>query len=125
LLNPIPGVSRPSEIVAVESGRAGSFSYLDYLGLRDRGKSFAGLTAFAFSPASLTGEGKAERVWATMVTANYFDVLGVRPALGREFLPAEDKSPNGAPVGRFNGTLAEACGSRTHHSPREGTSRRL
>ncbi|MFZ0820778.1 MAG: ABC transporter permease [Candidatus Acidiferrales bacterium] len=98
LLTPIPGVSRPSEIVAVENGRAGSFSYPDFLDLHDRTKSFAGLTAFAFAPASLTGDGKPERVWATMVTANYFDVLGVKPAFGRGFLTGEDKSPNGAPV---------------------------
>jgi predicted permease len=98
LLNPIPGVSRPSEMVAVEMGRAGSFSYPDFLDLRDRGKSFAGLTAFAFAPASLTGDGKPERIWATMVTANYFDVLGVKPDLGRGFLAGEDKSPEGAPV---------------------------
>ena len=56
LLNPIPGVSRPSEMVAVQNGRAGSFSYPDFLDLQDRGKSFAGLTAFAFAPASLTGD---------------------------------------------------------------------
>src|SRR5271166_2295431 len=98
LLNPIPGVSRPSEMVAVEIGRAGSFSYPDFLDLRDRSRSFVGLTAFAFAPASVTGNGKPERIWATMVTANYFDALGVKPALGRGFLPGEDKSPNGAPV---------------------------
>jgi predicted permease len=98
LLNPIPGVSRPSEMVAVEMGRAGSFSYPDFLDLRDRNNSFGGMTAFAFAPASLTGDGKPERIWATLVTANYFDVLGVKPALGRGFLPEEDKSPSGAPV---------------------------
>jgi hypothetical protein len=85
-------------MVAVEMGRAGSFSYPDFLDLQDRGKSFAGLTAFAFAPVSLTGTGKPERIWATMVTANYFEVLGVKPALGRGFLPGEDRSPNGAAV---------------------------
>jgi predicted permease len=98
LLNPIPGVSRPSEMVAVEMGRAGSFSYPDFLDLRERGNSFADLTAFAFAPASLTGDGKPQRIWATMVTANYFGELGVKPALGRGFLAGEDKSPNGAAV---------------------------
>jgi predicted permease len=98
LLNPIPGVARPSEMVAVEMGRAGSFSYPDFLDLHDRGKSFAGLTAFAFAPVSLTGASKPERIWATLVTANYFDVLGVKPALGRGFLPGEDQSLNDAPV---------------------------
>jgi predicted permease len=98
LLSPIPGVSRPSEIVAVEMGRAGSFSYPDFLDLRARGNSFASLTAFAFAPASLTGDGKPERIWTTMVTANYFGELGVKPALGRGFLTREDNSPNGAAV---------------------------
>ncbi len=98
LLNPIPGVSRPSEMVAVQNGRAGSFSYPDFLDLQDRGNNFAGLTAFAFAPASLTGDDKPERIWATMVTANYFDVLGVKPALGRGFLAGEDKLLSGAPV---------------------------
>ena len=81
LLHPIPGVSRPSEMIAVEMGRAGSFSYPDFLDLRDRGNSFAGLTAFAFAPASLTGDAKPERIWAMMVTANYFGELGVEPAV--------------------------------------------
>jgi len=98
LLNPIPGVSRPSELVAVQIGRAGSFSYPDFLDLQDRANSFAALTAFAFAPASLTGDDKPERIWATMVTANYFDVLGVKPALGRGFRAGEDKFPSGAPV---------------------------
>lgn len=98
LLDPIPGVSRSSEMVAVEMGHAGSFSYPDFLDLRDHNNSFGGLTAFAFAPASLTGDGKPERIWATLVSANYFDVLGVKPALGRGFLPGEDKSPGGAPV---------------------------
>jgi putative ABC transport system permease protein len=98
LLNPIPGVSRQSEMVAVEMGRAGSFSYPDFLDLRARANSFDGLTAFAFAPASLTGDGKPERIWATMVAANYFGELGVKPALGRGFLAGEDKSPNGAAV---------------------------
>lgn len=98
LLDPIPGVSRSSEMVAVEMGHAGSFSYPDFLDLRDHNNSFGGLTAFAFAPASLTGDGKPERIWATLVSANYFDVLGVKPALGRGFLPGEDKSLGGAPV---------------------------
>jgi predicted permease len=98
LLNPIPGVSRPSEMAAIEIGRGDSFSYPDFRDLKDRGKSFAGLTAFAFAPASLTENAKPERIWATMVTANYFDVLGVKPALGRGFLPGEDNSSDGAPV---------------------------
>ena len=47
---------------------------------------------------SLTGRDNPERIWGTVATANYFTVLGVRPTLGRAFLPAEDEKPGGAPV---------------------------
>src|SRR6266849_2851816 len=42
--------------------------------------------------ASLTGQGEPERVSATRVTANYFSILGVSPALGRTFAAGEDQS---------------------------------
>jgi predicted permease len=98
LLNPIPGMSRASEVVAVNRGRGSSLSYPDFLDLRDRNRSFSGLTAFALWPVSLTGQAKPERVWATLVTSNYFDVLDVKPTLGRGFLPSEDRTANAAPV---------------------------
>ena len=49
-------------------------------------------------PFSVRTEGQAERAWGEVVSANYFDVLGVRPMLGRGFLPAEDSAPGGHPV---------------------------
>src|SRR5271157_542595 len=98
LLNPIPGMSNASEVISITRGHAGSQSYPDFVDLRDHSQSFSGLTGFALGPVSLTGNGKPEQVWGTMVTANYFDVLGVKPVLGRGFLPAEDKVQNGAPV---------------------------
>ncbi len=47
---------------------------------------------------NLTGKAKPERTWGSLVTANYFDFLGVHPVLGRGFLQSEDNAPNGAPV---------------------------
>ena len=98
LLNPIPGMSDSSQVVAITRGRAGSYSYPDLVDLRDRSRTLAGLTCFALGPVSLTGNGKPEQVWGTLATANYFDVLRVKPILGRGFLPSEDKLRNGAPV---------------------------
>ena len=66
--------------------------------MRDGQQSFTGLTACIFTPMSLTGKGKPERIWGMVASANYFDVLGVRPMLGRGFLPEEDQKPGGAPV---------------------------
>jgi predicted permease len=47
---------------------------------------------------SLKAENKPQRVFGMVASANYFDVLGVRPFLGRGFLPEEDTKPGGAPV---------------------------
>ena len=102
LLNPIPGVTHTSEMFALSRGgtarSAPSFSYLDYVDLRDRNRSFSSLMASDIRPMDLTGAGRPERVWGTLATANYFDVLGVRPILGRGFLPGEEQKPGGAPV---------------------------
>jgi predicted permease len=102
LLNPVPGLGNPSEIVALTEGKSGDnplgFSYPDLETLRDGQQSFTGITACNFAQMSLTGKGKPQRVWGMVASANYFDVLGVRPILGRGFLPAEDEKPGGAPV---------------------------
>jgi predicted permease len=46
----------------------------------------------------LTGFGRPEKVWADLVSANYFDMLGVRPILGSGFTPDEEKNVGGSPV---------------------------
>jgi predicted permease len=98
LLNPIPGATRTSELVSLMKGDEDDFSYLDYKDLRDANRSFSGLAAQKMSSMDLTGEGRPERIWGMLTSANYFDVLGVRPFLGRRFLPTEDQKPGGAPV---------------------------
>ena len=102
LLNPIPGLGSPSEVVALSLGRGTDnpfpFTYPDFEAMRDGQRSFVGLTATNIAPMSLTGKGKPERVWGMVASANYFDLLGVRPILGRGFLPDEDNKPGGAPV---------------------------
>jgi putative ABC transport system permease protein len=102
LLNPVPGLASPKEMVALSLGKSAEnpfpFTYPDYQAMRDGQQSFSGLTVFNTTPMSLTGKGKPERVWGVVASGNYFDVLGVRPILGRGFLPAEDEKPNGAPV---------------------------
>ncbi|MFZ3216849.1 MAG: ABC transporter permease [Candidatus Acidiferrales bacterium] len=102
LLNPIPGAVHTGNILAFTSGGTPRspvpFSYPDYEDFRARTQSFSALAAFSIQPVNLTGKARPERTWATLVSANYFDFLGVRPILGRAFLPAEDTSPGGAPV---------------------------
>jgi predicted permease len=105
ILNPIPGVKEASRYVMLTGGRVADrtdqynpLSYPDYKDLRDRNRAFSSLVGSAMWPMSLTSGGKPERVWGTLVTANYFDALGVRPIWGRGFLPSEDTKPGGAPV---------------------------
>lgn len=102
LLNPIPGLANPHEVVALALSRPSEnpfpFTYPDVVAMRDGQQSFVGITASGTAPMSLTGKGKPERIWGTLAAANYFTVLGVRLALGRGFVPAEDENPGGAPV---------------------------
>lgn len=102
LLNPVPGLKAPDQVVALSLGKSLQnpfpFSYPDYVAMRDGQQSFSGITAFSTQAMSLTGNGKPQRVWGMVASANYFDVLGVRPAMGRGFLPQEDQTPSGAPV---------------------------
>jgi predicted permease len=102
LLNPIPGLANPGEVVSLSLGRGTDnpfpFTYPDFEMMRGGQRSFVGLTGGIPTPMSLTGKGKPERIWGSVASANYFDVLGVRPILGRGFLPEEDKTPGGAPV---------------------------
>ena len=73
-------------------------SYLNLEDLRKENKEFSGIAAYRNISPSLTGD--AEPVWlqGEIVSGNYFDVLGIRPARGRFFLPEEDSTPGGHPV---------------------------
>jgi predicted permease len=102
LLRPLP-VSRPDELVEVY----GTFhngadytiqSYLNYKDYRDRNNVFSGLIAYRFAPMSVSYEGRNERLWGYLVSGNYFDVLGIKPFMGRYFAPEEDKTLGAHPV---------------------------
>src|SRR5436190_1061887 len=73
-------------------------SYPNYKDYRDRNQVFSGLIAYRISVASLSHNGNNERVWGTMASANYFDVLGVPLLLGRGFLAEENETPKSHPV---------------------------
>jgi predicted permease len=102
LLQPLPGIERPEELVeiwgATRNNSALSSSYLDYLDFRDRNEVFSGLVAHQVAPLNLGRGARPERVWGAVVSGNYFDALGVKAAVGRTFLPEEDRTPNARPV---------------------------
>jgi putative ABC transport system permease protein len=65
--------------------------------VHDRSRSFSGVVAAANDNFNLTGRGEPLQVPSARVSANFFDVLGVQPQLGRFFLPDEGQ-PAGKPV---------------------------
>lgn len=73
------------------------FSYPMYQALRDRNQVFTGLFGRASFPATLIYRGNAARSRAEVVTGNFFEVLGLKPALGRLLIPADD-APRQGPV---------------------------
>ncbi len=102
LLKGMP-VANPERLVEVYSSATEEVpyftsSYLDYRDLRDAADAFEGLAAHAFARGILYRDGRSELISGEVVTDNYFDVLGVRPALGRDFLPEEDETENSHPV---------------------------
>ncbi len=104
LLHPFPGVGDPQGLALIETVTpTGEFlvntSYLDYRDYRDNLKLVSGVALGRFTPLSVGADGKTARAWAELVSANYFDLLEVRPVLGRAFLPEEGRAEEGgAPV---------------------------
>jgi putative ABC transport system permease protein len=111
VLRPLP-VDKPDELVVSYWGRKadarvwGKFSYANYVDLREQNKSFSDLCAWSEASAGISSSEsrnagdneRAEVIWGELVTGNYFDVMGVKPVLGRGFLPEEDRTPNAHPV---------------------------
>ncbi len=109
LLRRLP-VQNPDELVLLRSpglmtghvwsdgDEAQSFSYPMYKGLRDGNSVFSGMLARFVFPATIAEHGQTERGSGELVSGNYFDVLGVRPALGRLFMAEDDRVPSGQPV---------------------------
>jgi len=76
------------------------YSYYRVFELVDEGMedAFEDVTAYALYTANIEREGAAELVLGEIVKGNYFDVMGVRAARGRTFLPEEDATPGTHPV---------------------------
>jgi macrolide transport system ATP-binding/permease protein len=118
VLRPLP-VETPSELMSPYWGKKvdgeawGEFSYPNYSDLREQNKSFSDLCAWDETSAGVGSvetrnagdDERAEVVWGELVSANYFDVMGVKPMLGRGFLPEEDRTPNTHPVAVISHSL--------------------
>ncbi len=107
LLRALP-VKNPQELVRMYPGEgpfSGSqrcnrdcISYPAYRDLRDRNQVFSGILARWPLALSFTASERTERVHGELVSGNYFDVLGVGPAIGRMFTQNDDVRVNGHPL---------------------------
>lgn len=98
-----PGITAPERLVRLHSNWKdgipwGSFSYPDYLDVRDRSDVLTGLATVTPQPMNIAFDERPERVWGAVASGNYFELLGVRMALGRGFRPEEDHLPDGEAV---------------------------
>ena len=96
-------VENPDELVEIYTGLSEDFphlttSYPDFIDLREGTDAFVGLAGHAMVRGILANDGRPELVAGEAVTANYFDLLGVEPALGRSFHPDEDATEGTHPV---------------------------
>jgi predicted permease len=94
LLRPLP-YPQPDGIVAISEKTANfdrsSISYPNFLDWQRANSTFSSIAAYRSDDFSITGRGEAERVRIGMVSAGFFEILGVTPARGRLFTPEEDR----------------------------------
>ena len=69
----------------------GSISYLNFLDWQRDNRSFEAMAAYRWGNEKLTGSGEPENLSGRMISAGFFEILGVKPVLGRTFSPDEDR----------------------------------
>ena len=95
VLHPLP-VPQANRVYSIQ-GKGIALSYPNYQDIRDRNRTFSGVSVVRIARMGLDVNGGARPVWGYEVSGNYFDMLGVKPILGRFFTPAEDTKINGDP----------------------------
>src|SRR6266852_1788085 len=107
LLRPFPAVEGQDRMMAVAgtdrgvagpAGNSSDLSWPDFLDFQKNCTLFDVFLVDRIMGTTLSIGDRAERTTGSIVSANYFDALGVRPILGRGFEPAEDVGRNAHPV---------------------------
>jgi len=101
LFQPLP-VKDPDRLITVYSRTPYDayqpVNYPDYTYYREHNDTFTELAAFAYSFAYAKLGDQSQNLVGELVSGNYFSVLGIQAALGRTFLPEEDRTPGTHPV---------------------------
>jgi putative ABC transport system permease protein len=97
LLRPLP-FPEPNRLVAVgtmsQTGAVTAESYPDFVDWREQNRSFESLAAYHFTDLTMSGFGDPTHVEANVVTAGFFETLGIQPQFGRRFRREEEKAGN-------------------------------
>jgi putative ABC transport system permease protein len=112
LLKPLP-FPEPNELVAVggvdlnetaSPPKLSSMCYPDFFDFRDQNQSFSSLAVYRYRNLALVDEQEAQNILAQNVSGEFFDVLGIRPLLGRAFTRADEQAGGGP--GGFKAVLS-------------------
>ena len=97
---PVPHAEQMTVLALQQGGERAfqSFSYPDFVDLREQLKGTNDLLAYRVSLGGLSVDGKGDHCILSRVTNNYFSVLGITPAAGRLLLPTEGLTPGADPV---------------------------
>ncbi|HVZ82718.1 MAG TPA: ABC transporter permease [Terracidiphilus sp.] len=97
ILRPV-NVPHAQNLFMVQRFTGPSQSYLDYLDLRDRNRTFESMMITKImGSVGVDSGGNPTTAWPYLVSGNYFDGLGIQPYLGRLFHPSDEKGLNSAP----------------------------
>jgi putative ABC transport system permease protein len=107
LLNPLP-FPHPEQLVTFHQSKpnfeTGAIPYLNFVDLQRENQTFSSMAISRGAGFTLLGVGEAERVSARMVSADFFTVYGINPALGRNFTREDDRK-GADPVAIISATL--------------------
>ena len=101
VLRPLP-IESPEQVYFVQGSRFPSHSFPNYRAFRDRNQTFSGLIAYRVEQIGMETHDGPRRLWCYLASGNYFDTLGVKPAIGRFFHAEDDVTPGGSPYAVLN-----------------------
>ena len=96
VLRPLP-VPDPQQLVrpmefAEDRGTSDEISYPDFVDYRNQATVFEAISAEDMVPVALDSENQSDVIWGQAVSGSYFDVVRIKPIMGRTFLPEEDNA---------------------------------
>ncbi|MGA7785570.1 MAG: ABC transporter permease [Candidatus Acidiferrales bacterium] len=102
LLRPLPGKDNANlEVIAIRHpGNQDPHgpSFLDYQDFRAGSNAFSAMAAYNMDFVGVRADGRSDRAFANYITADFFDVLGLQPALGSLVFPGESEKSGATPV---------------------------